>query len=338
MHRCDISEPPPVSNLEVTTVDDSPKAAGLPNSARAVLIGAGIVGNSLAHHLARLGWTDLVLIDKGPLPNPGGSTGHASNFIYPVDHSKEMTALTLDSMRQYDGARRAHHLRGHRGRRAPRSGWRSCAGACPRPPSWGVEQVSLVTPGRDQGARALHRRERDHRRLLLARAWPWWTRCAPARSCASARQEAGALTVSANTEVLGIDVEGGRVSRVRTDARRHRGGVRGDLLRRVEPAPGAHGRSLHPAHPRRSPDDRHRPGAALRRGEERHRIPDRARHGHEHVRAPGRQRARGGLVRPPADPARPRRDPLGRGGRPLAHRATRSPRTTSSSRCSTPSS
>ena len=30
-------------------------------------------------------------------------------------------------------------------------------------------------------------------------------------------QESGALTVSANTEVLGIDVEGGRVKRVRTD-------------------------------------------------------------------------------------------------------------------------
>ena len=44
----------------------------LPGRARAVVIGAGIVGNSLVHHLARLGWRDLVLIDKGPLPNPGG--------------------------------------------------------------------------------------------------------------------------------------------------------------------------------------------------------------------------------------------------------------------------
>src|SRR6195952_5840502 len=72
-----------------------------PARARAVIIGAGIVGNSLAFHLAELGWTELVLLDKGPFPNPGGSTGHASNFIFPVDHSKEMTALTLESMRQY---------------------------------------------------------------------------------------------------------------------------------------------------------------------------------------------------------------------------------------------
>src|SRR6059058_3224097 len=76
-------------------------SSALPSSARAVIVGAGIVGNSLAYHLAELGWGDLVLLDKGPLPNPGGSTGHASNFIFPVDHSKEMTQLTLESVRQY---------------------------------------------------------------------------------------------------------------------------------------------------------------------------------------------------------------------------------------------
>src|SRR6186713_1670857 len=75
--------------------------APVPGSAQVVVIGAGIVGNSLVHHLARLGWRDIVQIDKGTLPNPGGSTGHASNFIFLVDHSKEMTKFTLDSVRQY---------------------------------------------------------------------------------------------------------------------------------------------------------------------------------------------------------------------------------------------
>src|SRR5260221_14282480 len=83
-----------------------------PATARAVVIGAGIVGSSVAGHLAALGWTDLVLLDKGPLPNPGGSTGHASNFIFPVDHSKEMTQLTLDSMRQYREAGTLHECGG----------------------------------------------------------------------------------------------------------------------------------------------------------------------------------------------------------------------------------
>ena len=72
-----------------------------PTHAKVVVIGAGIVGNCLVGHLARLGWTDLVLLDKGPLPNPGGSTGHASNFIFPVDHNKEMALLGEQSANQY---------------------------------------------------------------------------------------------------------------------------------------------------------------------------------------------------------------------------------------------
>ncbi|MDH3680647.1 MAG: FAD-binding oxidoreductase, partial [Acidimicrobiia bacterium] len=75
--------------------------AGFPERAEAVVIGAGIVGNCLVGHLAELGWSDIVLLDKGPLPNPGGSTGHASNFIFPVDHNKEMAFLTVESQRQY---------------------------------------------------------------------------------------------------------------------------------------------------------------------------------------------------------------------------------------------
>ncbi|MGQ0848673.1 MAG: GcvT family protein [Actinomycetota bacterium] len=74
----------------------------LPAGAHVVVIGAGIVGNSVVGHLADLGWRDIVQIDKGPLPNPGGSTGHASRFIFPVDHNKEMAMLTLDSQRQYE--------------------------------------------------------------------------------------------------------------------------------------------------------------------------------------------------------------------------------------------
>ena len=72
-----------------------------PTTAKVIVIGAGIVGNGVVGHLAQLGWRNIVQVDKGPLPNPGGSTGHASNFIFPVDHNREMAALNLDSQRQY---------------------------------------------------------------------------------------------------------------------------------------------------------------------------------------------------------------------------------------------
>src|SRR5947209_7702547 len=119
-----------------------PNATG---NQRVVVIGAGIVGNSLAYHLTRLGVTDVTLIDKGPLPNPGGSTGHASNFIFPVDHSKEMTSLTLESMRQYkdlDVFIESGGIEIARTEERMQELTRRVASA----KSWGIEPVELLTP------------------------------------------------------------------------------------------------------------------------------------------------------------------------------------------------
>ena len=191
------------------------RSEGLPPSAKAVVIGAGIVGNSLVGHLARLGWSDLVLIDKGPLPNPGGSTGHASNFIYPVDHSREMTELTRDSLRQYDElgvlttcgglevARTEERMEELRRRMASAK-------------AFGVEPVSLVTP---EEAKALVP-YMDESVIIGGFYCPAVGVVDSLRAGTLMReraQEAGALSVSANTEVTGIDVEGGRVTRVCTD-------------------------------------------------------------------------------------------------------------------------
>jgi glycine cleavage system aminomethyltransferase T/glycine/D-amino acid oxidase-like deaminating enzyme len=206
-------------------VEEQSGAAGaLPGTARAVVIGAGIVGNSLVGHLARLGWPDLVLIDKGPLPNPGGSTGHASNFIYPVDHSREMTSLTLDSVRQYkeldvyiesgglEVARTEERMEELRRRMVSAK-------------SWGVEPVSLVTPTEIKELVPFI----DESILLGGFFTPGVGVVDSLRAGTLMReqaQQAGALTVSANTEVLGIDVERGRVRRVRTT----RGDVEAEIV------------------------------------------------------------------------------------------------------------
>ena len=119
--------------------------SGLPERARVVVIGAGIVGNSMAYHLAKLGWRDIVLIEKGPLPNPGGSTGHASNFIFLTDHSKEMAAFTIDSANQYRELGVYHECGGIEVARTPER-MEELKRRMASSTSWGVEGTRLLTP------------------------------------------------------------------------------------------------------------------------------------------------------------------------------------------------
>ena len=44
-----------------------PSNQTLPSQARAVIVGGGIVGSSVAYHLTKLGWTDVVLLEQGKL-------------------------------------------------------------------------------------------------------------------------------------------------------------------------------------------------------------------------------------------------------------------------------
>src|SRR5690625_1470346 len=173
--------------------------AQLPQRADVVVIGAGVVGNSVVHHLADQGWHNLVLIDKGPLPDPGGSTGHASNFVFPVDHSKEITDLTVDSMRQYaelgvldacggievgGSAERAQELR------------RRMTSAR----SWGIE-AELLTPRQIKDLVPYC----DADLLLAGFHTPTGAIVDPVRAGALMREQAeqrGVLTVCAETEVV----------------------------------------------------------------------------------------------------------------------------------------
>src|SRR6201987_2015600 len=116
-----------------------------PARASAVIIGAGIVGNSLVHHLAQLGWRDLVLGDKGPMPNPGGSTGHASNFIFPIEYSKMMFELTEDSTAQYQDLGVFTQSGGIEVARTPER-MIELRRRCSQAKSWGIP-AELITPG-----------------------------------------------------------------------------------------------------------------------------------------------------------------------------------------------
>ena len=194
-----------------------------PTSAHVIVIGAGIAGNSVVGHLAEMGWKDIVQIDKGPLPNPGGSTGHASNFCFPVDHSKEMTLLTVDSTDQYQAMEVMTVSGGIEVARAPER-MEELRRRMTSATAWGVEsylispaEVTELVPFIDQDV------------ILGGFYSPGVTVVDSLQAGTIMRERAqarGALTVLPNTEVLSMEVEGGAIRAVVTD----RGRIETDYL------------------------------------------------------------------------------------------------------------
>ena len=71
----------------------------VPSHARAVIIGGGVVGCSVAYHLARQGWTDIVLIERKRLTS--GTTWHAAGLIGQLRATANMTKLAKYSADLY---------------------------------------------------------------------------------------------------------------------------------------------------------------------------------------------------------------------------------------------
>ena len=51
----------------------------VPDRARVVVVGGGVIGASVAYHLAHLGWTDVVLLERDRLTS--GTTWHAAGLM-----------------------------------------------------------------------------------------------------------------------------------------------------------------------------------------------------------------------------------------------------------------
>ncbi|CAN7430794.1 GcvT family protein [Pararhizobium sp. LjRoot238] len=71
----------------------------IPSKARAVIIGGGVSGCSVAYHLAKLGWTDVVLLERKQLTS--GTTWHAAGLIGQLRASQNMTRLAKYSRDLY---------------------------------------------------------------------------------------------------------------------------------------------------------------------------------------------------------------------------------------------
>ncbi len=71
------------------------------DQARAVIIGGGIVGADIAYHLAKLGWTDLVLCEKGEIAS--GESSHAAGLVTQFATSQTLMQFRKYSIELYSG-------------------------------------------------------------------------------------------------------------------------------------------------------------------------------------------------------------------------------------------
>ena len=71
----------------------------IPSSAKVVVIGGGVAGCSVAYHLAKYGWKDVVLLERDQLTS--GTTWHAAGLIGQVGSSATITKLRNHSLNLY---------------------------------------------------------------------------------------------------------------------------------------------------------------------------------------------------------------------------------------------
>lgn len=189
-------------------VEDSPTA---------VVIGAGVVGCSVADNLTSLGWRSVVVVDQGPLFRTGGSTSHAPGLVFQVNPSQSMSRLARHTVQRFGGLERdgrscfipvgsievAHTTE--------RLDWIKIRHGLAS--SWGIEaelispeevsaRVDLVDGRTIQGG--LHVPSDGIAKALLA-----------AEAMADLARSRGAR-FEGHTKVTGIDVSGGRVCGVNT--------------------------------------------------------------------------------------------------------------------------
>ena len=74
-------------------------SAAIPQRASAVIVGGGVIGSSVAYHLAKLGWSDVVLLERRQLTC--GTTWHAAGLIGQLRASRNMTRLAKYSADLY---------------------------------------------------------------------------------------------------------------------------------------------------------------------------------------------------------------------------------------------
>lgn len=185
--------------------------------ARVVIVGAGITGCSAAYHLAQLGWKELLVIDRGPLFETGGSTTFAPGLLFQTHNSHMMTNFaryTVELLKplRHAGETCLHQVGGIEVAYTPER-WTDLKRKQGLALSYGIEST-LLTPQAVKAKIPLIDERVIHGGFFApgdaaVQAW---------QSAAALAEQAAALGVefAGNVEVQDVQVQNGRVRRVVT--------------------------------------------------------------------------------------------------------------------------
>ena len=191
----------------------------LPDRAQVVVIGGGIIGASVAYHLAHLGITDVLLLEQGQLSS--GTTWHAAGLVGQLRASESGTRLVQYSARLYQSLEAETGLS---------TGYKQCGGVTvARTPDRMTQllrtaaaaeafdlECEILTPAQAADRVPILRTDDLQGAIWL----PFDGTANPTdvtQSLAKGARQLG-VRIAERTRVIGIDVRDGAVTGVRTDA------------------------------------------------------------------------------------------------------------------------
>jgi len=189
----------------------------LPARSRIVVVGGGVGGASIAHHLARRGETDVLVVERGELTS--GSTFHSAGLVGQLRGSVTLTRMMMDSAALYRELASDPETD---------PGWVECGGLRLACSTERMEELSRQVGWAETFGLPLHRLSPDAardlfplmstERVLGATFLPTDGYLDPSQltHALMRRPRAAGVLVRENTRVVGIDVVDGAVSRVRT--------------------------------------------------------------------------------------------------------------------------
>ena len=193
-------------------------ADALPDRARIVIIGGGVGGASVAHHLAERGERDVLLVERSELTS--GSTFHSAGLVGQLRSDPVLTSMNVYSAQLYAELEGTEHAPGW----VPSGSLRLASSPARmeelrRQAGWAQRSgLPLHLLSADEAAKLFPLMSTDG--VLGAAFTPTDGHVDPARLCSAlaARARAGGVTIAQRTRVTGIDLDpGGHVRRVRTD-------------------------------------------------------------------------------------------------------------------------